>query len=71
MNLILRSKIVLRFILDLFFPKKCVGCKKSDTYFCESCIGDILQKDLNKNNVSKLIENEQTLQSLIKRIIKD
>lgn len=33
-------------ILDLFFPKKCVGCRKLDTYFCESCISNILQKDL-------------------------
>lgn len=33
-------------ILDLLFPKKCIGCKKLDTYFCEGCISDILQTDL-------------------------
>ena len=33
-------------ILDLLFPKKCVGCKKQGSYFCQSCIGNILQKDL-------------------------
>ncbi len=33
-------------ILDLLFPKKCVGCKKSDTYFCPDCISNILQTDL-------------------------
>lgn len=33
-------------ILDLFFPKKCAGCKKLDTYFCQDCIANILQKDL-------------------------
>ena len=33
-------------ILDLFFPKKCVGCKKEGSYFCQDCIADILQTDL-------------------------
>ena len=33
-------------ILDLFFPKKCVGCKKFDTYFCFDCISNIKQSDL-------------------------
>lgn len=33
-------------ILDLLFPKKCVGCKKEGTYFCKDCISNILQKDL-------------------------
>ncbi|MDO8573947.1 MAG: ComF family protein [Candidatus Daviesbacteria bacterium] len=33
-------------ILDLLFPKKCVGCKKLDTFFCEDCISNILQKNL-------------------------
>lgn len=33
-------------ILDLLFPKKCVGCKKLDTYYCKACISNILQKDL-------------------------
>lgn len=33
-------------ILDLLFPKKCLGCGKESSYFCQSCIGDILQIDL-------------------------
>ncbi len=36
----------MNFILDLLFPKKCVGCGKLDTYFCKDCISNILQKDL-------------------------
>ena len=36
----------MNFILDLFFPKKCVGCKKEGSYFCKNCIADILQTDL-------------------------
>lgn len=33
-------------ILDLLFPKKCIGCRKEGTYFCNKCISDILQTDL-------------------------
>lgn len=33
-------------ILDLLFPKKCVGCKKTGTYFCTECISNITQTDL-------------------------
>lgn len=36
----------MNFLLDLLYPKKCTGCKKSDTYFCAGCISQILQKDL-------------------------
>lgn len=33
-------------LFDFFFPKKCCGCGKFGTYFCESCIKTILQSDL-------------------------
>lgn len=33
-------------ILDLLFPKKCVGCGRSGTYFCRDCISDIKQGEL-------------------------
>jgi competence protein ComFC len=33
-------------ILDLLFPKKCVGCNKFGSYFCSNCIQDIRQADL-------------------------
>lgn len=33
-------------ILDLLFPKKCVGCKKKGSYFCQDCVNGILQTDL-------------------------
>lgn len=33
-------------ILDLLFPKKCVGCGKFGSYFCQNCIQDIKQTDL-------------------------
>jgi len=29
------------FILDLFFPKKCLGCEKHNTYLCEECFKKI------------------------------
>lgn len=33
-------------ILDLLFPKKCVGCKREGSYFCKKCVSNILQKEL-------------------------
>lgn len=33
-------------LLDFLFPKRCVGCKKIGTYFCQSCISKINQTDL-------------------------
>ncbi|MBI2596385.1 ComF family protein [Candidatus Daviesbacteria bacterium] len=33
-------------ILDLLFPKKCVGCNKLGAYFCPGCISNILQAEL-------------------------
>lgn len=33
-------------LLDLLFPKKCVGCGKSDTYFCVDCVTNIKQGEL-------------------------
>jgi ComF family protein len=34
------------YLLDLFFPKKCVGCNREGSYFCAGCIKEIGQKDL-------------------------
>lgn len=33
-------------ILDLLFPKKCVGCRKIGNYLCRECIGELSQSDL-------------------------
>jgi competence protein ComFC len=33
-------------ILDLLFPKTCVGCKKYGEYFCADCIREIKQTEL-------------------------
>lgn len=30
-----------KFFLDLFFPKKCLGCGKHDTYLCTDCFNKI------------------------------
>lgn len=30
------------FILDLFFPKKCVGCGQEGSWFCQKCFGKII-----------------------------
>jgi len=28
-------------LLDLLFPRQCVGCKKTDTWFCDTCFSHI------------------------------
>lgn len=33
-------------ILDVLFPKKCVGCGKFDSYFCADCVSNIIQGEL-------------------------
>lgn len=33
-------------LLDIFFPKCCVGCNKTGIYFCSNCIQGIKQTDL-------------------------
>lgn len=47
-------------ILDLFFPKRCVGCKKLDTYFCADCIKSIKQTDLVCPKCEKPVVGGQT-----------
>lgn len=33
-------------LLDILFPKRCVGCNKLGSYFCQDCIANIIQGDL-------------------------
>lgn len=47
-------------ILDILFPKRCVGCKKLDTYFCQDCVSNILQTDLVCPRCEKLAVGGQT-----------
>lgn len=35
------------FLLDLFFPKKCLGCGKADIYICDDCFNKI---EISPNN---------------------
>lgn len=37
---------MIRAILDLLFPKTCVGCGKFGSYFCPNCIKEIKQTEL-------------------------
>lgn len=50
---VLHSQEILRYtqddmnvILELFFPKRCVGCGIFNAYFCQKCILNIKQADL-------------------------
>ena len=47
-------------ILDLFFPKKCVSCKKEGNYFCQKCIQNIQQTDLVCPRCERLAVGGQT-----------
>lgn len=38
---------VKNFILDLFFPKKCLGCGRAGIYICQSCLEKI---EMSQNN---------------------
>ena len=40
------ARTIMNLILDLLFPKRCVGCGKFDTYFCHDCVRNIKQGDL-------------------------
>lgn len=40
-------KTISKFLLDLFFPKKCLGCGKAGAYICDNCVNKI---ELGKNN---------------------
>ncbi|MEK7203853.1 MAG: ComF family protein [Patescibacteria group bacterium] len=33
-------------ILNVLFPKRCVGCGKFDSYFCADCVSNIMQGEL-------------------------
>lgn len=37
---------MLSLVLELIFPKHCVGCKKFGKYFCDSCLKNIIQGEL-------------------------
>ena len=39
-------QILMNLMLDLLFPKRCVGCKKFDSYFCPECVANIGQTEL-------------------------
>ena len=39
-------------ILDLFFPKQCLECKKSGKYICDSCLEKVLDGTFDENNFS-------------------
>lgn len=47
-------------ILDILFPKKCVGCNKEGSYFCQDCVEDIKQTDLVCPKCERLAVGGQT-----------
>ena len=52
--------LTMNLILDILFPKKCVGCRKTGSYFCNFCISNILQADLVCPRCERLAVGGQT-----------
>jgi len=38
-------------VLDIIFPRCCVGCKKTGSYICQKCIGQIKINQIQKNRL--------------------
>lgn len=41
-----KANLRMNIILDFLFPKRCIGCRKFDTYFCKECVSNIKQGEL-------------------------
>lgn len=52
--------ITMNFLLDILFPKKCVGCGKAGGYICGDCVKDIKQTDLVCPRCERLAVGGQT-----------
>lgn len=63
------------FFLDLFFPKKCLGCGKSDTYLCSDCFNkiEIIEYIEHKSNtyLDKVIFVTNYVNPLVRELIKN
>lgn len=60
------------FFLNLFFPKKCLGCKKPDTYLCQACFNKIdINLSIEKNNyLNKIIAVADYKDPFVQELIK-
>jgi predicted amidophosphoribosyltransferase len=62
------------FFLDLFFPKKCLGCGKSDTYLCTDCFNKIeinpIAEHPDNIGLNKLISATNYTNPLMRELIK-
>lgn len=67
-------KKIINFFLDLFFPKKCLGCNKAGTYICDSCLDKIELAQIDKQqkpaNLDCLIWAVPYSNPLIKELIR-
>ena len=51
---------MLGFVLDVLFPKKCIGCSKEGSYFCLSCEARIFHPNLICPKCKNISPNGQT-----------
>jgi len=59
-----------KFLLDLFFPKKCLGCGKSDTYLCANCFRKICLECQPEVYLGWIISATNYADPLIRKLIK-
>ena len=70
----MRLTEIRKFFLDLFFPKKCLGCVRSDTYLCTDCFNkiEIVEYIEHKSNayLDKIIFATSYANPLVRELIK-
>lgn len=59
-----------KFLLDLFFPKKCLGCGKSGTYLCPDCLRQIILNRRSEVSFGWIISAASYANPLTRNLIK-
>lgn len=70
MNKLLKK--IKKFVLNLFFPKKCLGCGQADIYLCPTCFNkiEIVPTYQKQKYLDKLIAVTEYKNPLIRELIK-
>jgi ComF family protein len=64
--------MIKKFLLNLFFPKKCLGCGQTDTYLCPACFNkiEIIPKYQEQSYLDQVISATDYKNPLIQELIK-
>lgn len=63
---------MIKFLLNLFFPKKCLGCGKADVYLCPTCFNkiEIIPKHEKQLYLDRLISATDYKNPVVQKLIK-